>query len=98
MRLADCVLAIDELIFRLEVSQFPLLKHRDDIGHLSRSGFSPVAMSQWIQFGELVGVPGAFGVRLQLGFASGRLTNSNVATWVLSNQDSSVAPQTLQDA
>ena len=32
------------------------------------------------------------------GFSSGRLTSSNVATWVLSNQDSSVAPQTLQDA
>jgi hypothetical protein len=32
------------------------------------------------------------------GFPSGRLTSSNVATWVLSNQDSSVAPQTLQDA
>src|SRR6266478_496166 len=31
-------------------------------------------------------------------FPSGRLTSSNVATWVLSNQDSSVAPQTLQDA
>ena len=29
------------------------------------------------------------------GFPSGRLTSSNVATWVLSNQDSSVAPQTL---
>jgi hypothetical protein len=29
---------------------------------------------------------------------SGRLNSSNVATWVLSNQDSSVAPQTLQDA
>jgi hypothetical protein len=32
------------------------------------------------------------------GFPSGRLTSSNVAAWVLSNQDSSVAPQTLQDA
>jgi hypothetical protein len=32
------------------------------------------------------------------GFLSGRLTSSNVATWVLSNQDSNVAPQTLQDA
>jgi hypothetical protein len=32
------------------------------------------------------------------GFPSGRLNSSNVATWVLSNQDSSVAPQTLQDA
>ncbi len=31
------------------------------------------------------------------GFPSGRLNSSNVATWVLSNQDSSVAPQTLQD-
>ena len=32
------------------------------------------------------------------GFPSGRLTSSNAATWVLSNQDSSVAPQTSQDA
>ena len=32
------------------------------------------------------------------GFSSGRLTSTNVATWVLSNQDSNVAPQTLQDA
>jgi hypothetical protein len=31
------------------------------------------------------------------GFPSGHLTSSNVATWVLSIQDSSVAPQTLQD-
>jgi hypothetical protein len=36
--------------------------------------------------------------RFHAGFLSGRLTSSNVATWVLSNQDSSVAPQTLQDA
>ena len=32
------------------------------------------------------------------GFPSGRLTSTNVATWVLSNQDSRVAPQTLRDA
>src|SRR5258708_13847067 len=32
-----------------------------------------------------------------MGFRSGRLTSSNVATWVLSNQDSNVAPQTLQE-
>jgi hypothetical protein len=32
------------------------------------------------------------------GFLSGRLTSSNVGTCVLSNQDSNVAPQTLQDA
>jgi uncharacterized Zn-finger protein len=32
-------------------------------------------------------------IYLKMGDAS-----SNVATWVLSNQDSSVAPQTLQDA
>src|SRR6266446_2036195 len=31
-------------------------------------------------------------------FLSGRLTSSNVGTCVLSNQDSNVAPQTLQDA
>jgi hypothetical protein len=35
---------------------------------------------------------------IHAGFLSGRLTSSNVATWVLSNQDSNVAPQTLQDA
>ena len=32
------------------------------------------------------------------GFPSGRLTSSNKARWVLSSQDSSVAPQTSQDA
>jgi hypothetical protein len=32
------------------------------------------------------------------GFLPGRLTSSNVATWVLSTQDSSIAPQTLQVA
>jgi hypothetical protein len=33
-----------------------------------------------------------------LGVSSGRLTNSNMATWVFSSQDSSVSPQTLQFA
>jgi len=33
-----------------------------------------------------------------LGVPSGRLTNSNMATWVFSSQDSSVSPQTLQFA
>lgn len=42
--------------------------------------------AQWVALG------------LYAGFLSGRLTSSNVATWVLSNQDSNVAPQTLQDA
>jgi hypothetical protein len=36
MSLADGVLPHDKLIFRLEVSQFPLLKHRDDIGHFPK--------------------------------------------------------------
>jgi hypothetical protein len=36
--------------------------------------------------------------RVHSGLRSGRMTSSNVATWVLSNQDSNVAPQTLQDA
>jgi hypothetical protein len=47
-----------------------------------------------------VGRPTALGPlgRIHRGFRSGRLTSSNVATWVLSNQDSNVAPQTLQDA
>jgi hypothetical protein len=36
--------------------------------------------------------------RLHLGVSSGRLTNSNMATWVFSSQDSSVSPQTLQFA
>jgi len=35
--------------------------------------------------------------RICAGFPSGRLTSSNVATWVLSNQDSNTAPQTSQD-
>src|SRR6266853_5480679 len=35
--------------------------------------------------------------RISAGFPSGRLTSSNVATWVLSNQDSNTAPQTSQD-
>src|SRR6266404_6676485 len=46
-----------------------------------------------------VGRPIALGPleRVHTGFRSGRLTSSNVATWVLSNQDSNVAPQTLQE-
>jgi len=36
--------------------------------------------------------------RAHAGFLYGRLTSSNVGTCVLSNQDSNVAPQTLQDA
>ena len=36
--------------------------------------------------------------RLHSGVPSGRLTNSNMATWVFSNQDSSVSPQTVQFA
>ena len=36
--------------------------------------------------------------RVHAGFLSGRLTSSNAGTCVLSNQDSNVAPQTLQDA
>src|SRR5712664_354038 len=35
-----------------------------------------------------------FEVRLHAGFPSGRLTSSNVGTWVVPNQDSSVVPQT----
>ena len=35
--------------------------------------------------------------RICAGFPSGRLTSSNMATWVLSNQDSITAPQTSQD-
>jgi hypothetical protein len=46
-----------------------------------------------------VGRPIALGpLGVHTGFRSGRLTSSNVATWVLSNQDSTVAPQTLQVA
>jgi hypothetical protein len=37
-------------------------------------------------------------MRLHSGVPSGRLTNSNMATWVFSSQDSSVSPQTLQFA
>jgi hypothetical protein len=44
-----------------------------------------------------VGRPRAF-ERAHTGFRSGRLTSSNVATWVLATQDSNVAPQSLQDA
>jgi len=36
--------------------------------------------------------------RVHPGFLSGRLTSSNAGTCVLSNQDSNVAPQTLQDS
>ena len=49
-------------------------------------------------FGELVGVPGAFGVASHTGFLSGRLTSSNEGTWVLFHHDSSAAPQTMQTA
>ena len=76
---------------------FVCLELGDDVGYLSGSGFSPVAMSTR-DFNLASWLDRAFGVRLHVGFPSGRLTNSNVATWVLSNQDSSVAPQTLQDA
>jgi hypothetical protein len=50
------------------------------------------------RFCELVGIPRVFGVRFHAGFLSGRLTSANVATWVLSNQDSNTAPHTSQDA
>jgi hypothetical protein len=43
-----------------------------------------------------VGGPRAFGA-VHTGFRSGRVTNSNMATWVLSTQDSSVFLQTVQD-
>ena len=53
-------------------------------------------------FGELVGVPGAFGVASHTGFLSGflsgRLIGSNDGTWVLFHHDSSAAPQTMQTA
>jgi hypothetical protein len=42
-------------------------------------------------------VPGVL-VMVYTGFLSGFLSNSNVAAWVLPNQDSNTAPQTLQDA
>ena len=67
-------------------------------GSLSFGGASGICPARYPQFSELVGVPRALGVRFQVGFLSGRLTSSNVATWVLSNHDSSVAPQTSQDA
>src|SRR5674476_1530134 len=37
-------------------------------------------------------------VGFHTGFPSRRFISSNVETWVLFNQDSSIAPQTLQDA
>lgn len=40
---------------------------------------------------------GRLGWLVIAGFPSGRLTSSNVATWVLSAQDSNTAPQTSQD-
>ncbi len=52
--------------------------------------------SSWVNGG---GGGGAGAIpRICAGFPSGRLTSSNSGTWVLSNQDSSLAPQTLQDA
>ena len=48
--------------------------------------------------GPKISVPRAFGVGFHTGFPSRRFISSNVETWVLSNQDSSIAPQTLQDA
>jgi hypothetical protein len=36
--------------------------------------------------------------RVHTGFRSARVTSSNMATWVLSTHDSSVSPQTAQDA
>ena len=47
---------------------------------------------------RLSGRPYGLWDRFMRGFLSGRLTSSNVGTCVLSNQDSNVAPQTLQDA
>jgi hypothetical protein len=49
-------------------------------------------------FGELAGVPRAFGVASHTGFPSGRLTSSNEGTWVPFHHDSSAAPQTVQTA
>ena len=53
------------------------------------------AVSITLQPDERSSVSAANGIP---GCPSGRLTSSNVATWVLSNQDSRVAPQTLRDA
>jgi hypothetical protein len=49
--------------------------------------------SSWVNGGGAGAIP-----RICASFSSGRLTSSNVATWVLSNQDSNTAPQTSQDA
>jgi hypothetical protein len=48
--------------------------------------------------GELVWVSQGVWGGYSLGFPSGRLISSNMATWVLSSQDSSVSPQTVQSA
>src|SRR5882672_4776741 len=50
------------------------------------------------RLGELVGVPRAFGVASHSGFLSGRSISSYEGTWVLSDQDSNAAPQTVQTA
>src|ERR1700737_3566989 len=47
------------------------------------------------EFGELGRVARAFEVRLHAGFSSGRLSSSNVGTWVVPNQDSSPADFTV---
>jgi len=49
--------------------------------------------SSWVNGGGAGAIP-----RICANSSSGRLISSNVATWVLSNQDSNVAPQTSQDA
>lgn len=49
--------------------------------------------SSWVNGGGAGAIP-----RICVSFSSGRLISSNVATWVLSNQDCNTAPQTPQDA
>ncbi len=61
------------------------------------SGFYPVRYID-DRFGELVGVPRAFGAVSHSSFLSGRSISSYVGTWVLSHHDSSAAPQTVQTA
>ena len=49
--------------------------------------------SSWVNGGGAGAIP-----RICANSSSGRLISSNVATWVLSNQHSNIAPQTSQDA
>ena len=75
--------------------------------HRLRFLFPPPQKEFWVWWEQhpeippdylLAKVPRAFGVATHTGFLSGRSISSYEGTWVLSDHDSSAAPQTVQTA